>query len=71
MKSKTDFYLKKLHPLVGGKITALARSGPSDDPFEDEFFGFEVTLPNGKKKTVILLADDEGNGPGSFDIQEG
>lgn len=56
----TDFYLDQLSPLVGGKITALVK--------EDEFFGFDITLANGCKKTLMLLSDDEGNGPGSFEI---
>ena len=30
MSSSIDFYLKQLAPLVGGTITALARSGASD-----------------------------------------
>ena len=68
MDSQTNFYLDKLKPLIGGKITALARSGPTDDPHEDEFFGFVIKLPNGKRKTLFLLSDDEGNGPGSFEL---
>ena len=68
MDSRTNFYLDKLKPLIGGKIAALARSGPTDDPHEHEFFGFIIKLSNGKTKTLILLSDDEGNGPGSFEI---
>ena len=68
MDSQIDFYLDKLKPLVGGRITALARSGSTGDPHEDEFFGFVIKLPNGKTKTLILLSDDEGNGPGSFEL---
>ena len=67
MESQATFYLDKLKPLIGGRITALARSGPTGDPHEDEFFGFVIKLPNGKTKTLILLSDDEGNGPGSFE----
>lgn len=65
--SRTDFYLKQLEQLVGGKITNLARSGEGDG--DDEFFGFVVTLPSGKRKTLLLLSDDEGNAPGSFELQ--
>ena len=68
MKAATDFYLGQLSPLVGGKITALARTGKPEYPGEDEFYGLVVTLPNGKKRTLILLSDDEGNAPGSFEI---
>lgn len=62
---KADFYLKQLEQLIGGKITNLARTGEE----EDEFFGIVVTMPNGKRKTLLLLSDDEGNAPGSFEIQ--
>lgn len=71
MTSATDFYLNQLRILVGGTISALARTGTSDDASEDEFFGFVVTLTDGTTRTVILLADDEGNGPGSFEIHIG
>jgi hypothetical protein len=70
MKSQATFYLNQLKPLVGGKITGLARSGPNADLHEDEFFGFVIKLPNGKTKTLILLSDDEGNAPGSFEITD-
>ena len=52
MESQATFYLDQLKPLVGGKITALARCGPNVDPNEDEFFGFVIKLPNGKTKTL-------------------
>lgn len=66
--SAADFHLQQLRPLLGGTITNLARTGV--DEYGDEFFGLVVTLPNGKKRTVIFLADDEGNGPGSFQIND-
>lgn len=65
--STADFHLKQLRPLVGGTITNLARTGV--DEYGDEFFGLVITLPNGQKRTLIFLADDEGNGPGSFQLQ--
>ncbi|HRI90366.1 MAG TPA: hypothetical protein PLS93_01785 [Accumulibacter sp.] len=64
--SAADFHLKQLRPLVGGTITNLARTGV--DEYGDEFFGLVITLPNGQKRTLIFLADDEGNGPGSFQL---
>lgn len=70
MNSATDFYLKQFRPLVGGTISALARTGPDEDE-SDEFFGFVVTLPDGSTRTILLLSDDEGNGPGSFEILGG
>lgn len=70
MSSSIDFYLKQLAPLVGGTITALARSGVSDDPLDEELYGFVVKCRDGKERTLILLSDDEGNGPGSFMFNE-
>jgi hypothetical protein len=70
MGNTTDFYLKQLHPLVGGTITGLARTSPGEDAFDEEFYGLVITLPDGRKRTLILLSDDEGNGPGSFEIGE-
>ena len=71
MTSNTDFYLRQLQPLLGGTISALARTGTPDDAWEDEFFGLVVTLADGTTRTVLLLADDEGNGPGRFEILDG
>ena len=69
MSSKvTEFYLKQLSNLIGGKITQVATT--EADESGDEFFGLVVTMPNGKSKTVLILRDDEGNGPGSFEIQD-
>ena len=48
MSSSIDFYLKQLAPLVGGTITALARSGASDDPHDEEQYGFVVKCRDGK-----------------------
>jgi hypothetical protein len=70
MPSNTDFYLKQLQPLVGGTIAALARTGASDDPMDDELYGFVIKCRDGKERTLILLCDDEGNGPGSFMIAD-
>jgi hypothetical protein len=70
MSSSIDFYLKQLAPLVGGTITALVRSGASDDPLDEELYGFVVKCRDGKERTLILLSDDEGNGPGSFMFNE-
>ena len=70
MKSQADFYLDQLSPLIGGRITTLTRSGPTSDPYDKEFIGFVIKLRNGKCKHLTLLSDDEGNGPGSFEISD-
>ena len=65
--NRTEFYLKLLEPLIGGTVVGLARSGV-DPELGDEFFGLVIQLKNGQKKSLTLLSDDEGNGPGSFEI---
>ena len=70
MKSQADFYLDQLRPLIGGMITTLTRSGPTDDPYDKEFIGMVIKLRNGKCKHLTILSDDEGNGPGSFEISD-
>jgi hypothetical protein len=71
MSSSIDFYLKQLQPLVGGTITALARTGASDDLLDEELYGFVIQCRDGKQRTLVLLSDDEGNGPGSFLLADG
>jgi hypothetical protein len=70
MTTSTDFYLTQLQPLVGGTIATLARTGASDDPLDEELYGFVVKCRDGKQRTLLLLCDDEGNGPGSFMFAE-
>ena len=60
---QTDFYFEKLKPLVGRKIIGLVQ-----DP-DGEFFGVTVEAGNNQSaQHVFFLQDDEGNGPGSFEI---
>lgn len=66
---QTQFYLDQLKPLVDGKIIGLLRSG--EDEFGDEFFGLTIQCKDGAIRSLIFLSDDEGNGPGSFQISEG
>lgn len=63
----TDFYLEKLTRVVGAKVTGLVRSGKDDGL--DEFYGLSLVADDGQKFTLWLLCDDEGNGPGSFDLE--
>jgi len=66
---QTQFYLNQLRPVVDGKIIGLLRSG--EDEFGDEFYGLSIQCKAGVTRRLIFLRDDEGNGPGSFDITEG
>jgi hypothetical protein len=61
-----DFYLQQLQPFVGATIVVLAHA----DGEHDEFFGFIVELPDKERKVIFFLRDDEGNGPGSFEIRD-
>lgn len=71
MNNQTNFYLRQLRPLLGATITKLVRTGTDQDDPADDLFGLLVTLPDGSSKTLLLLSDDEGNGPGSFEITDG
>jgi hypothetical protein len=58
-----EFYKKQLSLLIGGKVTSVVQDN------EGEFFG--LTIETKKKDQILwLLSDDEGNSPGSFEIQE-
>lgn len=65
--SYTDFYVRKLNQLVGYTVVGTVRS--PEDEFGYEFFGLNLMNFKTKRKCVLwILADDEGNGPGSFEI---
>ena len=59
----TDFYTRKLAPLLDSKVTSIIK----DD--ENEFFGLQFTTKEGKRMNLWILRDDEGNGPGSIDLE--
>ena len=59
-----DYYTKQLKKLVGGKVTTpfIIEEG------SEIFYGIDIKMPKGKIKYLVFLMDDEGNGPGSFQI---
>ena len=57
------FYVDKLDELKGYVI----HGGVTDQ--NEEMFGLLISLA-GERKVLWILMDDEGNGAGSFDIQE-
>ena len=63
-----DFYIKQLVQLVGAKVTKEIVTPP--DEFGDQFFGLQFQLPDGTERELLILRDDEGNGPGSFDLYD-
>lgn len=66
----TEFHLDQLKPLIGGVVVGTARSGEDKLEDEPEFFGISIRGKDGKLRHLFFLTDDEGNGPGSFDIME-
>lgn len=59
-----SYYINKLSKLNGYTIEC-----PVIDESE-EFFGLVLVNAQRDVKTLWILRDDEGNGPGSFEIQE-
>lgn len=57
-----NFYQKQLSKLLDGKIIGTIQDE------DGEFFGLRILMPKGKVKLLWFLSDDEGNGPGSFEI---
>lgn len=54
-----NWYAKELEQFIGQTVKSVVK--------DEEFFG--LLLTDGEHDTVIwFLRDDEGNGPGSFDI---
>jgi hypothetical protein len=65
---RTQFRLNQLTTLLGGRIVGVAWD-PSD-PSIDPITGLRILMSNNKEVIMWILRDDEGNGPGSFDIQK-
>lgn len=57
--------LEKLKPLLGGTLTQLA---DVDGGMGERFPGFYVTTPDGEKHLVVIMQDEEGNGPGAVQV---
>jgi len=56
------FYLKKLQPLIGAEVVGLVKDE------NDEFYGLQLRRDN-RRFVLWFSSDDEGNGPGSFDLE--
>lgn len=66
MQRATRFQTDRLLSLVGARVLQVIVTGP--DTFGDEFFGLRFQTESGQVYDLTVLADDEGNGPGSFDL---
>ena len=67
MTNATNFYLEELRPLVGATVLNSIRT--RTDEFGDQYVGLLFACKDGKKRVLVFLRDDEGNGPGSFEIR--
>jgi len=65
IEGMTEWLKQKAKPILGGVIAGVVY----DD--EEGFYGFSVETVTGETVTVWILRDDEGNGPGAFDITHG
>lgn len=57
-----------LESIVDGTITGVART--EKDELGDVYLGLIVNIAKNENIVVWFLRDDEGNGPGSFDLQK-
>ena len=60
---ENNYYTSILNKFSG----SLIERAVSDK--EGEFFGLQVRTPLGKHEIIWFLRDEEGNGPGAFEIQ--
>ena len=65
MQRRTKFYADKLAKLCGGTVVGAVVS----NDYGIEFYGLQIHK-KGETLNLWLLQDDEGNGPGSFRIEE-
>ena len=64
--AKPDPMLRYLSPLVGATITTIiVEDGPDDN--DETHYGF-IIEKEGVRYDCMILADEEGNGPGHLDI---
>ena len=61
-ESMLNFYLGKLTQLNGYTVKNPVKTG------DGQFFGLLLKKKGSPDKVVWFLQDDEGNGPGSFEI---
>jgi hypothetical protein len=59
-----DFYFEQLKPLLNGQIVGFVTVEGAEG-----FYGLKILCKDKKERALILLSDDEGSAPGSFEIQ--
>jgi len=65
-----EFYLRELSKIIGATIIGVVETPQTNDPWEEDFFGLKLEFCDGSIKVLWFLRDDEGNGPGSFSIED-
>lgn len=60
---ENEYWTSTLEKLCGSVIERAI----SDK--EGEYFGLQIKTPLGSHKIIWFLRDEEGNGPGAFEIQ--
>jgi hypothetical protein len=79
-----NYYYAKAKELFGGKVVGaftvevntdtgeetIKPMGPMSkfSGYGEEFMGIRFEMPDGSFKGMIIKADEEGNGPGDFDV---
>lgn len=63
-----NFHKKQVSKIVGGTITAFIKTPKPETEYGVQYFGFQVTMPDGTKKSVFILGDEEGNHSGVLDV---
>jgi len=62
----SDPYIKRMLEVVRDELVGCAITAAVIDE-DGENFGFEV-MESGRKRTVFVMTDPEGNGPGFLDV---
>ena len=66
MTREQKFHTDRLSVLIGYKVVGTCYGVP--DEFHDAYFGLTLKGPRGHEAKLWFLRDDEGNGPGSFQL---
>jgi hypothetical protein len=64
-----DFYVKRLKPLIGSTIVAVATDESDLSELDDLYLGLVVRTRDGREAIVWFLSDDEANHGGSFSVE--
>jgi len=64
-----DYFLKELEKLIDCKIVGVVHSDEEDS--YEKYYGLKIADKRREETKIIwFLRDEEGNGPGSFTIED-